>query len=78
IVDDEDFAAAVQRRALAVGAAALAVAHAKRLVRLGAEDSLEAALARESEAQEECFDSDDFKEGLEAFRAKRGPQFGGS
>jgi 2-(1,2-epoxy-1,2-dihydrophenyl)acetyl-CoA isomerase len=78
VIEDDDFAAAVQRRAAAIGAPGLAVAHAKRLVRLGAEDSMEAALARESEAQEVCFESDDFKEGLDAFVAKRKAEFKGS
>lgn len=78
ILEDNDFAGAVQRRVARVGAPAVAVAHAKRLVRLGAEDSMEAALAREAEAQEECFDSDDFKEGLEAFVDKRAAEFKGS
>lgn len=78
IVDDADFAGAVQGRVSRMGAASLAVAHAKRLIRLGAEDPMEAALARESEAQEECFDSEDFKEGLDAFNEKRPPEFRGS
>lgn len=77
IIEDDDFAAVVQQRTRRIGAASLAVAQAKRLVRLGAEDPFEAALARESEAQEECFDSNDFKEGLDAFVAKRPAEFQG-
>jgi len=78
IVEEGDFAGTVQRRVARIGAARLAVARAKRLVRLGGEDPMEAALARESEAQEECFDSDDFREGLDAFIEKRPPEFKGS
>ena len=77
IVDEDDFEKAVQRRVSRLGAARFAVAHAKRLVRLGAEDPMEAALARESEAQEECFDSRDFQEGVNAFVEKRRPEFEG-
>ena len=78
IVEDDDFQAAVQDQVSGIGAARHAVAHAKRLIRLGAEDPLEAALARESESQEECFESDDFREGLAAFLEKRPPEFKGS
>jgi 2-(1,2-epoxy-1,2-dihydrophenyl)acetyl-CoA isomerase len=77
IIDEDDFENAVQRRASRLGAASFAVAHAKRLVRLGAEDPMEAALARESEAQEDCFDSRDFQEGVNAFIEKRKPEFEG-
>lgn len=77
IIDGEDFTGGVQERMQRIGAAAFAVAHAKRLVRRGAEDPLEAALARESETQEECFESADFKEGLDAFVARRKPAFKG-
>ena len=78
IIPDEDFQGAVQETVARLGAASHAVAHAKRLVRLGSEDSLEAAMAREHEAQEECFESDDFREGLDAFLQKRPPRFKGS
>ncbi len=77
IVDADDFIGAVQEKTARLGAASYAVAHAKRLVRLGAEDSLESAIARESETQEECFASDDFREGLRAFLDKRRPEFDG-
>ena len=78
VIDDEGFQDAVQQRVQRIGAPAFAVAQAKRLVRLGAEESLEAALARESEAQEECFDSSDFRAGIDAFVAKRKPEFSGT
>lgn len=77
IVEEHDFQGKVQQQVARLGAAGHAVAHAKRLVRLGAEDALEAALARESESQEECFESADFREGLEAFLDKRKPEFKG-
>ena len=77
IVSDEDFQSAVQERVIELGAARQAVAHAKRLIRLGSEDSLEAAMARESESQEECFETADFKEGLIAFLEKRPALFEG-
>ena len=77
LIEDEDFIDTVHEQARAIGAASFAVAHAKRLVRLGAEDPMEAALARESEAQEECFDSADFREGLDAFVDKRRAEFKG-
>ena len=77
IVSGEDFQSAVQDRVIELGAARQAVAHAKRLIRLGSEDSLEAAMARESESQEECFETEDFKEGLIAFLEKRRALFEG-
>jgi 2-(1,2-epoxy-1,2-dihydrophenyl)acetyl-CoA isomerase len=38
---------------------------------------LETAIARETEVQTECFNSEDFLEGLNAFKGKRKPQFRG-
>ena len=77
IIADEDFRTAVQDRVIQLGAARQAVAHAKRLIRLGSEDSLEAAMARETESQEECFETGDFKEGLAAFLEHRLASFEG-
>jgi len=71
IVSEENFQTAVQDRVIRLGAARQAMAHTKRLIRLGSEDSLEAAMARETESQEECFETEDFKEGLDAFLEKR-------
>ena len=77
IIADEDFRTAVQDRGIQLGAARQAVAHAKRRIRLGSEDSLEAAMARETESQEECFETGDFKEGLAAFLEHRLASFEG-
>jgi len=77
IIPHEDFQVAVQDRVIRLGAPRQAVAHAKRLIRLGSEDSLEAAMARETESQEECFETGDFKEGLTAFLENRLASFEG-
>ena len=77
IVSEEDFETTVQDRVIRLGAARQAVAHTKRLIRLGSEDSLEAAMARETESQEECFETEDFREGLSAFLEKRRALFEG-
>ena len=57
---------------------------APRVLRLAKESiyrsltsDLEAAFARETEVQPECFYSEDFLEGLTAFKEKRKPQFQG-
>lgn len=65
-----------RKLALERGAAREMVAAVKELVRKGAEESLEACLAAETEAQEELFESEDVREGLAAFRDKRRPEFG--
>jgi enoyl-CoA hydratase/carnithine racemase len=57
--------------------AALAVGHIKRSVQTGAEISFEAGLALERELQQQLFQSEDAKEGLEAYTAKRKPKFKG-
>jgi len=48
----------------------------KYLLRKGASSGVEAALAAETEAQEDLFVSDDVLEGLNAFRDKRRAEFG--
>ena len=57
--------------------AAKAVGRIKRAVQTGWEIPLESALAVERELQQQLFQSDDAKEGLGAYNAKRKPQFAG-
>jgi len=57
--------------------AALAVGRIKRSVQTGGEVSFEAALALERELQQQLFQSEDAKEGLEAYVRKRKAQFKG-
>jgi enoyl-CoA hydratase/carnithine racemase len=57
--------------------AALAVGLIKRSVQTGAEIPLESGLALERELQQQLFQSEDAKEGLEAYAAKRKPEFQG-
>jgi enoyl-CoA hydratase len=57
--------------------AAIAVGRIKRSVQSGAEISFEYALALERELQQQLFQSEDAKEGLEAYLAKRKPDFKG-
>ncbi|HZS45035.1 MAG TPA: enoyl-CoA hydratase-related protein [Blastocatellia bacterium] len=55
----------------------LAIAMMKRAIYRSAEDSLEAMLAYETEAQLACFESQDCLEGINAFLEKRAPVFKG-
>jgi 2-(1,2-epoxy-1,2-dihydrophenyl)acetyl-CoA isomerase len=57
--------------------APLALAHTKRLLRESATLDLRQAQRREAEAQSQCIDSEDFREGVRAFFAKRTPEFTG-
>lgn len=57
--------------------AAGAVGRIKRSVQTGAEVSFESALALERELQQQLFQSEDAKEGLDAYVNKRKPQFKG-
>ncbi len=57
--------------------AALAVGRIKRSVQTGAEIPFESALALERELQQQLFQSEDAKEGLDAYASKRKPQFKG-
>lgn len=58
-------------------AAAMAIGHMKRAVQSGAEMALEQGLALERELQAKLFASDDAREGLAAFTAKRDACFEG-
>lgn len=57
--------------------AAQAVGHIKRAVQTGAEVSFESALALERELQQQLFQSEDAKEGLDAYVNKRKAEFKG-
>ena len=57
--------------------AANAVGRIKRSVQTGAEIPFESALALEREMQQQLFQSEDAKEGLDAYVQKRKPQFKG-
>ena len=57
--------------------AAHAVGRIKRAVQTGAEISFETGLALERELQQQLFQSEDAKEGLQAYVAKRKPEFKG-
>jgi len=57
--------------------AALAVGRIKRAVQTGSEIPFESALALERELQQQLFQSEDAREGLQAYVEKRKPQFKG-
>ena len=57
--------------------AAHAVGRIKRAVQTGAEVSFESALALERELQQQLFQSEDAREGLDAYVNKRKPEFKG-
>jgi enoyl-CoA hydratase len=57
--------------------AALAVGRIKRSVQTGAEISLETGLALERELQQQLFQSEDAREGLDAYANKRKPEWKG-
>jgi enoyl-CoA hydratase/carnithine racemase len=57
--------------------AARAVGRIKRSVQTGAEIPFESALALERELQQQLFQSEDAKEGLEAYVNRRKPEFKG-
>jgi enoyl-CoA hydratase/carnithine racemase len=57
--------------------AARAVGRIKRSVQTGAEIPFESALALERELQQQLFQSEDAREGLDAYANKRKPEFKG-
>lgn len=65
------------RRFTLPGKAVQAVGRIKRAVQTGAEIPFESALALERELQQQLFQSEDAKEGLDAYLNKRKPQFKG-
>jgi len=80
LLDFEGFDAAVQAFAeqfTLPGKATLSVGHIKRALAGGLDLPLEAGLALERELQQRLFESEDAREGLAAFQAKRPPAFQG-
>ena len=80
VLDGESFRDQVleyARQFLPPSKASKAVGHIKRAVQTGSEIPLESALALERELQQRLFESEDAREGLEAYLAKRAPQFKG-
>lgn len=65
------------RRFTLPGKASQAVGRIKRAVQTGAEIPFESALALERELQQQLFQSEDAREGLDAYVNKRKPQFKG-
>jgi enoyl-CoA hydratase len=80
VVDRDEFATRAldyARTFCTPARAAMAVGHIKRAVQSGAELPLEYGLALERELQAKLFASDDAREGLAAYQAKRAPEFEG-
>ena len=76
----EEFAKTVHESAMLFTTpkkAALAVGRIKRAVQTGSEIPFESALALERELQQQLFQSEDAKEGLDAYVNKRKPEFKG-
>ncbi len=77
----DDFTAQVlnyARRFTPPEKASRAVGRIKRSVQTGAEIPFESALALERELQQQLFQSDDAREGLDAYTERRKPQFKGA
>lgn len=73
----EAAAAALAWAARLAQRAPLALMHTKRMLRNAAGLDFERFRATEAAAQAQCADSDDFREGVAAFLAKRAPRFRG-
>jgi 2-(1,2-epoxy-1,2-dihydrophenyl)acetyl-CoA isomerase len=77
-VDDEAFAATIDALLAKLAVAPTrGLAAIKRVLHASSHNTLEAQLALECETQRELGQSDDYREGVEAFLAKRTPQFSG-
>ena len=80
VLDGEDFSDQIHEYAKQFcppNKAAKAVGRIKRSVQSGAEIPFESGLAVERELQQQLFQSDDAREGLNAYVEKRKPEFSG-
>ena len=77
VAPDQVRGAAVSLAQEIAGSAPLAVVATRQSLRLGLLDTLRNAVARESEAQNAQFKSEDFQEGVAAMAARRPPNFQG-
>lgn len=77
VVKPDELLPSAKELASKIAGCKLAVKVAKQIINKGVDTSLEKGLELEAQAFSECFSTQDAKEGLSAFLAKRKPEFKG-